>query len=177
MAKKIWECTKPNLGGRPRFFRSANDMYEKFIDYCKYVDDNPWVKSAVNKSQGNRNNQTSTQTNQSAVPLQRAYTLYGFLAFCGMGSKWADIKRTYNDDKFSEVISWIEHVVTSTQVEGALLHQFDSNLVARLNCIADHNKNEITGKNGSPLNTKIEVEIIDKTEDVVKNNQDEDSDD
>ena len=134
--------------GRKHKIKDAEHLWSLFIDYCKYIDDNPWqIKSA-----SNRLDEGSSKTNslrQDVNVKQRAYTLYGFCAFAGIFSKWADFKRTNIDRKgFQEVIFAIENVVCAQQVDGAIINQFDSNLVARLNGLADKQINEVVGKDG-----------------------------
>lgn len=148
--KKLWEIIPNPLGGRPRLFTNPEELWELFIKYCRWVDDNPWEEKAASNmlrdSSGNKNNAMS----QNVRVLQRAYTLHGFCAYSGI-YRWAVFKQRYKDanDGFSEVIHAIEATVQSQQIDGALLHKFDSNLVARLNGIAD--RQEITGKDGEPF--------------------------
>ena len=46
------------------------------------------------------------------------------------------------------MITQIENVVMAQQIDGAMLHQFDSSIVARLNGLADKRIQEVTGKDG-----------------------------
>lgn len=165
---KIWQIVQNPLNikidknGRPRTYKSPQDLWNKFIDYCKYVDDNPWIIKAGGSSTSTKEGEKTDSLKQDAKPLQRAYTLIGFCAFAGIG-RWVDFKRSYLEEKqtkenikakikgFSTVIIAIENIIQSQQIDGALLHQFDSNLVSRLNGIADKTINEITGKDGEPL--------------------------
>lgn len=54
-------------------------------------------------------------------------------------------------DGFPTIIHAIEESIKAQQVDGAVLNRFNSNLVARLNGIADTTKTEVTGKDGSDL--------------------------
>lgn len=148
--KKIWEIA-PNPCGRPPIFKSPVTLWRKFLAYCQWVDDNPWEeKDAGNTLESNeRGNKNSMH--QKVKVYQRAYTLYGFTAYSGI-YMWASFKQKYrNKDGFSIVINAIEETIRSQQVDGAMLRQFDSNLVARLNGIADKQISEVTGKDGSDL--------------------------
>jgi hypothetical protein len=138
--------------GRPRRFKESDELWKSFCDYCDWVDENPWQKkSAANRLSENAKGEKSNSVGQNVAVMQRAYKLYEFCAFAGI-PKWADFKASYLPiDGFSEVISAIENVVISQQLDGALLHQFDSNLVARLNGIADKQISEVSGPNGGTL--------------------------
>lgn len=170
----IWKVMTSPCGGRPRRFEKPQELWDKFIEYCRWIDENPWqvtqVSSSVNENDfGRRKNQ-----NQGVSIKQRAYTLYGFCAYAGT-YKWGDFKRSYLSKKgFSEVISAIEACILSQQVDGALLHQFDSNLVARINGMAD--RTELTGKDGTPIERQpINVIISDEIKPNLNGNAPRDS--
>lgn len=178
MGNNIWEKV-PNPCGRPRLYKSPKKLWDKALEYFRWVDNNPWqLKSATNSltsdSGKKKKSEEADENKKNAVRqdvrvLSRAYTLYGFCAFAGI-YKWGDFKRNYTIDKeknagFLEVINAIELVITSQQIDGAMLHQFDSNLVARLNNISDTTKTELTGKDGEPIAMtlpKLTNEDIDK---------------
>lgn len=172
--EKIWQVMK-NPCGRPPRFKKNEELWNIFIEYCEWVDNNPWqIKdaqsrtSSTTKGDGSFVDDTTKQNsiNQNVSVKQRAYTLYGFCAYAGL-PKWGDFKRNYINKKgFLEVINAIENAICSYQIDGALLREFDSNLVSRLNGLADKQINEITGKNGSefkfPKLTNEDLEILKK---------------
>lgn len=136
--------------GRPFRFKSASELWDRFIEYCDDVENNPWqLKTGSNSIQGNGKASANSMRQEVRV-LPRAYTLHGFCTFCGIASKWADFKKSNLNRKggFKETIYMIENVIISQQLDGALIHQFDSSIVARLNGIADKQIQEITGKDG-----------------------------
>lgn len=159
MSKKAKDLTKfynivPNpCGGRPRKFDTPEELWNKALEYFEWEDSHPWeLKSAANSMvqndeesySGKRRNSVS----QNVRVLQVPYTVYHLQAFLGI-SRWADFKRNYAErDGFLEVINAIDSIITGQQVKGAMVRQFDSNLVARLNGIAEVTKSEITGKDG-----------------------------
>lgn len=140
----------PNPVGRPYKIKSAKELWDKFIAYCDDVESNPWQqKTGSNSIAGGGNGKQSNSMRQEVRVLPRAYTLYGFCAFCGIVQKWADFKRgNIKRPEFEQVINQIENVVCSQQLDGALLHQFDGSIVARLNGLADKHIQEVTGKDG-----------------------------
>lgn len=137
----------PRPVGRPSRFAKAADLWDKFVEYCDYVDANPWqMKSASNSLSDSE----KSNMRQDVRVLQRAYTLHGFCAFCGIASKWADFKATNKgrNEQFANVIAQIENVVCSQQLDGALINQFNGNIVARLNGLEDYQVTQLVGKDG-----------------------------
>lgn len=166
---KLWQVMK-NPCGRPRIFSSPQDMWNKACDYFAWVDANPWQKKSASNGLNDTSKSRTNTVSQRVEVYQRAYTLYGMCAFLGI-AKWADTKRNYIErEGFLEVINAIEQVIASQQIDGALLHQFDSNLVARLNGIADKQITEVTGKDGAdfsafPKLTNEDIEMAQRFSD------------
>lgn len=161
---KFWQvCAKPNLGGRPRKFNSPQELLDGALAYFKYIDEHPWQIKSANQALHENGDGKSTGVSQNTQVKQRAYTLYGILAFLGCATKWCDLKRSYKGiEGFSAVFSWIESVVTSQQVDGAMLRQFDGNLVARLNGLADIQVNQVTMDDNIPKLTTEDLENLRK---------------
>lgn len=154
---KLWKVV-PNPTGRPRLYKSPAKLWEKALEYFQWVDDNPWQVKAGTSSMTSRkakkddeDDQKDNAMRQTVQVFQKPYTLYGFCSFAGI-YKWGDFKKNYEvQPGFLEVICAIEDTIKCQQVTGAMLHQFDGNLTARLNNIADTTKAEVTGKDGEPL--------------------------
>lgn len=165
--KSYWEIAPNPLGGRPLKYKNAQVLWEKFLDYCKWVDDNPWQEKQATNSMVSGGDDQRNAVQQNVKVSQRAYTLYGFCAFAGI-YKWGDFKRNYSEKKgFLEVIESIENIVTAHQVDGALIRKFDSNLVARLNGIADKTITEVTGKDGSDfMFPKLSIDDLQRLKDL-----------
>lgn len=154
--KKLWQIA-PNPIGRPPLYTNPADLWDDFLHYCQWVDENPWEEriatNALNTDDygDTKKNGKKNYVRQGIKVMQRAYTLYGFATFAGI-YQWSSFKAKYKEkDGFSTVIYAIENSIRSQQVDGAMVRQFDPNLVARLNGIADVTKQEITGKDGSPF--------------------------
>lgn len=159
---KFWQvCAKPNLGGRPRKFSSPQELLDGALAYFKYIDEHPWQIKSANQALHENGNGKATGVSQNTKVKQRAYTLFGILAFLGCSTKWGDLKRSYKDiEGFLAVFTWIESVVTSQQVEGAMLRQFDGNLVARLNGLADIQVNQVSMDDSIPKLTEEDIEKL-----------------
>lgn len=153
-----------NPCGRPRKIKTAGDLWDMFNQYCDYIDSNPWQVKSASNSLNDGGEKKNNSIRQDVRVVQRAYTLYGFCAFAGIFSKWADFKRNNIQRRgFREVINAIENVVCAQQVDGALINQFDGNIVARLNSLADKQVNEIVGKDGEEFKfPKLTIEDIEE---------------
>lgn len=155
----------PRPCGRPFRIKTSDELWEKFTAYCDDVENNPWqIKTGSNSINGSNGTTPSNSMRQEVRVLPRAYTLQGFCAFCGIASCWSDFKRTNMSRRgFREVIGQIENVVMSQQLDGALLHQFNGNIVARLNGLVDRHAQEITGKDGSEFKfPKLSIDDIEE---------------
>ena len=140
----------PRPKGRPPKFDTPEELWDKFVEYCDDVENNPWQQKVGSNSIAGAGGKSSNSMRQEVRVLPRAYTLYGFMAFCGITQKWADFRRgnTKRSKGFEATIALIENVVCSQQLDGALIHHFDSSIVARLNGLADKHIQEVTGKDG-----------------------------
>ena len=76
----------------------------------------------------------------------RPLTWVGFMAFLGVGYKAADFIAYYGQkDNFSDLITRIGNIIEGDQVEGAMLGDYNSNLVARLNGYTEKTENKHHG--------------------------------
>lgn len=160
--KKLWQIAPNPLGGRPALYDNALDLWEDFLKYCQWVDENPWEEKVASNAltddaedesekKSRKRGSKRNYMRQGIKVLQRPYTLYGFATFAGI-YHWSNFKAKYKEKKgFDTVICAIENAVKSQQIDGAMVKQFDSNLVARLNGIIDTTKQVLVGNNDEPL--------------------------
>lgn len=159
---KIWQVAARPLGGRPRKFKSAEELLDGALAYFKFVDEHPWqVKGATQTLHDNDGSKT-TGVAQNVRALTRPYTLYGLLAYLGCTYKWADLRKNYQDrEGFFEVFEWIENVIRSQQLDGAMIRQFDGNIVARLQGLAETQVNKVSvTPDGVPPLTEEDIDKI-----------------
>ena len=116
------DCSWYNIGdidkgGRPRIAPATpEELWERFVAYIQWCIEHP----APSRKQGEW--------------MPRPLTWRGFMAFLGLGYKPDQYKDYYGKKEgFSGVITRIDNVIESNQLDGALVGTFDSNLVARLN--------------------------------------------
>ena len=153
MAKELWQAAieqHRNLGGRPRKWKSPDELIDKFEEYCMACAENPifvhdWRKS----KEGGQNKEKMAQMNRVERPL----TLYGFCNYAGIGD-WRRMKQTYaNDEGFADSIAFVERVIRDQQVSGATVGMYRENIVSRINGITDRQDITSGGK-------RIEIEIV-----------------
>lgn len=122
--------------GRDKLFVTPQLLWEAACEYFEYCDKNPW---RVTKSKKGVKGKETEET-----PTQCPYTLTGFLSYCDTSdSYWRKFKESANEDFFT-VITRIENIIKSQQLEGAMVGAFNANIVARINGLAE--KQELSGE-------------------------------
>lgn len=140
--------------GKPPKFKTAKELWNKFLEYCAWVDANPIELPERIGMSGTKQDVKHRSKNQATV--KRPYTLFGFLSWAGI-SNWTDFKRPdwRQKGEYLRVIRAIENSIKSEQVDGAMVGLYNSNLTARLNNIAE--KSEVTGQDGEALFKPIKI--------------------
>lgn len=148
--------------GKPPRFETADVLWDKFLEYLEEVDANPWqVKSASNSISDTGRESKNNAMRQDVRVVARPYTLQGFCSYTGI-AKWADFKR-YNAERspeFRDTICAIENKVQAQQIDGAMIHQFDGSLVARLNGFADKQTSEVSYEFRFPRLTPEDIDEL-----------------
>ncbi len=123
--------------GRDKLFATPDLLWEAACEYFAYCDRTPW-KAIKNKTKGEIKEKEES-------PTQRPYSLTGLMAYLDVSkSFWNDFKKGSHED-FSVVITRIENVIRTQQLEGAIVGAFNANIVSRINGLAD--KQEIDHTN------------------------------
>lgn len=134
--------------GVPKY-ATPEDLWNDAVRYFEWCDGNPIDAPSTTilskKQKASKTNQEVRKQNQ-LENITRPYTLYGLCAFTGI-SKWYNFTATYNSKEgFAEVISAIENVISSQQIDGAMAGVFKENLTSRLNGLADRQLQEVNGE-------------------------------
>lgn len=130
--------------GRDKLFAAPELLWEAACDYFQWCDDNPW-KAVKTKKKGK-----SSEKEESVT--QRPYTLSGFLSYCGVNAGyWSDFKQSKGFEDFSEIVSRIENVIETQQLEGAIVGAFNPNIIARKLGLAEKQDNTIKLKGSVPI--------------------------
>ena len=121
-----------NRHGRSKRFASPEQLWEAACEYFAYCDRTPW-KVIKNKTKGEIKEKEES-------PTQRPYSLTGLMAYLDVSkSFWNDFKKGSHED-FSVVITRIENVIRTQQLEGAIVGSFNPNIVSRIIGLSDKQK-------------------------------------
>lgn len=131
--------------GRPPLFETADQLWDKALEYFAYCDANPIKINARNKMKRSEKNGDGAETGYEYTT--RPYTLDGLCLWCNINMPWATFKNNAKrrDDwaDFEIVINACEQTIRDQQVTGAIIGTFSERLVARLNGIEDKSKVEV----------------------------------
>lgn len=134
--------------GRDKIFKDSDALWSSACEYFQWVEDNPLWEMKPFK--------VGDQIVQEPIAKMRAMTLDGLWLFLGISdTTWYDYKAR---EDFMVVIKQIENVVRSQKFAGAAADLLNANIIARDLGLSD--KNEITGKNGGPVETSTKVEWV-----------------
>jgi hypothetical protein len=133
--------------GRPRAFQSPAHFWEVAVNYFKATDGAPWLKKDYK----------GKDALEVDIPTQSPYLWSGFDDFCLESSICSSAKDyrtamrnpdyqggTYAD--FSEVVHAVDEIMKRQKISGAIVGQFNANIVARLEGLAEKTENEVTVK-------------------------------
>lgn len=155
----LWRVSARPVG-RPRKWETPQALLDDAIRYFEYIDGNPWQVKSANQVLRDNGEEKNTGVSQNVRVLQRAYSKEGFCAFVGC-AKFADMKRNYREyPEFLEVFEWIENQITAQQLDGAILRQFDGNIVSRLNGLADLQVNRVSVDDNVPKLDDDDIETL-----------------
>lgn len=134
--------------GKPKYIESPEALYQLFNDYIESV------KSRVRR--------IPKATNKGVVYEEHTppLTIDGFKTFCNR--EGSDINRYFYNvgGAFSDYVSIVTRIkeeIRQDQIEGALIGQYNNNIVARLNGLTE--KTDVT-TGGDKLNQPIQVNIV-----------------
>ena len=128
--------------GRDKLFCDAGLLLEEAYAYFDWCDRHPWEKTELVKYKGDYE--------EADVPLGRPYTMDGLTYYLGVsGSYFRSAKgnlrekmekgrATTAEVDLLEAIEMIEQAIRTQQIEGAAVGVFSTNLVARINGLADN---------------------------------------
>lgn len=132
--------------GRPPLYPDPEDLAKVADEYFTWCDNNP-IETSTRKLVGAEQSAKSgskAKSDETKFTARRAYTLDGFCLFARI-SDWSSFKsaEAHSDTEYLAVIHAIEQTIRDQQVSGALAGVFNANIVARLNGLAEVQKQEI----------------------------------
>ncbi len=123
--------------GRDKLFATPDLLWEAACEYFAYCDKRPW-KVVKDKTKGKNKEKEES-------PTQCPYTLTGLCSYLDVSEEyWREFKKAGHEDFFG-VITRVENIIKSQQLEGAIVGAFNANIVSRINGLAD--KQEIDHTN------------------------------
>lgn len=150
--KNLWEVMpKP---GRPKFFDSPEDLWERAMGYFRWADANPWYKHEAIKS-GDYAGSTMK------VATARPYTLHGLCQYLGCTTSYFrsfKSEERINKEVFLTVIEHLEETIYNQKFEGAAVGAFKENLIARDLGLID--RKEVDNKGAIAINISKDEELL-----------------
>lgn len=137
---QLWKLRSKH--GRSRIFGDPAILLEEAYAYFDWCDRHPWEKTELVKYKGDYE--------EAEVPLGRPYTMDGLTYYLGVSGSYFRTakselrekiekgKATTTEVDILDAIERIEQAVRNQQIEGAAVGVFSTNLVARLNGLADN---------------------------------------
>lgn len=147
---ELWQIAKPF--GRPRKFKTAQELWDAFIAYVEWAENNPITVGNERRQKSSNKNipkdeqgSGHTERYQRQETAPRPYSLVAFRIHAGIKRDWCAFKDYYSgkSDDFCRVLQAIEECVRQQMVEQAMVGNYKENLVARINGISDSIKQEV----------------------------------
>lgn len=143
--------------GRPPKYDTPERLWNKFVEYCKWCDDNPIELPAKVIFKGTKS--TIEERNEGKTTARTPYLLSGFMVWAKIAN-WTDFKKskTNQSGDFPRVIRAIEDTIQTQQVSGAMVGLYNSNLTARLNGIKENA--DLTSNGKDIVKEPLQIEVI-----------------
>lgn len=129
--------------GRPRQIAQPEDLWKLFLEYKEWCKQNPKLIY------------TASLGKLVQVPHEKPLTLEGFETYChGKGVSICNYMEQRNGDAYAdfyEVVTYIRTQIRGEQIEGAMIGQYNGNIVSRVNHLAERTEN---------INTNVEVPLF-----------------
>jgi len=132
--------------GRDKIFKTPDIMFEAACEYFQWCEDNPLNKAIVYQG---------VVTGQES--LLRAMTIKGLCIFLHVNSVYfnkfeSELNKETDEGKdFCKVINAIKEIIEIQKFEGASAGLLNPNIIARDLGLSDKINQEVTGKDGGPV--------------------------
>jgi hypothetical protein len=139
--------------GRPRKYKSADELYLKFVEYKEDCKNNPWIQVEYVGKDAKRVNK----------PLTVPFTKEGFSIFAGH-SEWRTINDYKNEsEEFALIVTRISKEIYNQKMTGASVGAFNSSIIA--SDLGLKNRTENTNK--TELNISVSENLNKKLDDLI----------
>lgn len=116
VGNQFWKLAEN--AGRPRLFKTPDELWAKAVEYFQWCDDNPLITYEWN----------GKDPVKCELTKMRAYTWSGLEYYLNIDSL-REYKTTYKE--FSHIITRIEKVLYTQKFEGAAAGLLNPNIIAR----------------------------------------------
>jgi hypothetical protein len=124
------------MAGQPRKVKTPEELWLHFVSYRKSIEDNPRYKVDYVGKDGNRVH----------TPLRVPLTIEGFKNYCyGVFGCVRQYLENQHDlyDEYVDIVTRIKDEIRQDQIEGGMVGQYNSNITARLNGLADKTETQV----------------------------------
>lgn len=125
--------------GRDKLFATPELLWSAASEYFELCDKNPYI-------------------NKFGQSVKMPYTLAGLTLYINSNEAYFRNFKKNCDEDFNTVINNIEQTIENQQYIGAVTGDYNPNIIARKLGLSD--RQELTGKNGSPLINTVKVKVI-----------------
>ena len=124
--------------GRPKLFKTPDDMWSAFLEYKKHNSENPFYKYEAIKSGKDTGKLV-------AIPVEKPLTWHGFAIYIGT---WPQVLSNYKVayQEFSEVFTRIDAECYEHKYSGAAANIFNATIIARDLGLKDQTDINVNGK-------------------------------
>jgi len=129
--------------GRDKIFENEEILLEACCEYFQWVEDNPLYEDKPFTYLG--------KVIPSPVAKMRAMTLDGLHIFLDIARNTWKLYKSRDD--FMPVIEQVEKIIRTQKLEGAAAGLLNGNIIAREIGLAEKINAEVTGKDGTPIQT------------------------
>lgn len=143
---RFWEQRSKH--GRNPIFAGPDELWTACCEYFQWVEDNPLFESKPFAYQG--------VVVQEPVAKMRAMTLDGLCIFLDVSREtWSNYRER---EDFLAACQKVEQIIRTQKFQGAAADLLNPSIIARDLGLAD--KSELTGPDGGPVKTSIEVSFV-----------------
>ena len=136
--------------GRKKIFSNPDVLWDCCTQYFEWVDENPLKEQKVFHTDG--------KITHADITKMRAMTIGGLCIFLDINqTTWGDYRAR---EDFTPVITRAEQIIKTQKFTGAAADLLNPNIIARDLGLSD--KQEHTGKDGGPIETKDVTKEIDE---------------
>lgn len=153
---QFWKARSKS--GRDKIFSAPEELLNAANEYFDYCVDHPLKEEKVFG--------TGYKT---TVSLMRPFTLSGLLLFLDIDENtWQRYRKEEPYKDFWAVVSKIDAIIYTMKFEGAACGLLNANIIARDLGLKEKTAQEVTGKDGAPLDFSIPNLPNISTEDLIK---------